>query len=293
MGTGSSRKSACNSLIWHIGRDIPFVPNKREGGLILGGVIAPIFFNTAEDSGALPIQTDVTGLKTGMIITVKPLEGRVEDEAGNSVCEFSLQPATILDEYRAGGRVPLIIGKQLTGRARAHLGQSSLEESEIFTNAPVPEKKPGQGYTLAQKMVGRACGTEGILPGTSCLPKMTTVGSQDTTGPMTAGEMTELACLKFNADVVMQSFCHTAAYPKPADIKTHATLPDFISDREGVALHPGDGVVHLLAEPPARSRYGRYRRRLAYTFSHGPLFSRRIRTGSFRRRTGRHAPGYA
>ena len=244
VGTGSSRKSACNSLIWHIGRDIPFVPNKREGGLILGAVIAPIFFNTAEDSGALPIQTDVTGLKTGMIITVKPLEGRVEDTEGNSVCDFSLQPATILNEYRAGGRVPLIIGKQLTEKARAYLGQSSLEESGIFTNAPIPEKKAGQGYTLAQKMVGRACGSEGVLPGTSCLPKMTTVGSQDTTGPMTAGEMTELACLKFNADLVMQSFCHTAAYPKPADIKTHATLPNFISDREGVSLHPGDGVIH-------------------------------------------------
>ncbi len=244
VGTGSSRKSACNSLIWHIGRDIPFVPNKREGGLILGGVIAPIFFNTAEDSGALPVQTDVTGLKTGMIISVKPLEGRIEDEKGELITDFSLQPATILDEYRAGGRVALIIGKQLTGKARAYMGQSSVEECGIFTNAPIPEKKAGQGYTLAQKMVGRACGTEGVLPGTSCLPKMTTVGSQDTTGPMTAGEMTELACLKFNADLVMQSFCHTAAYPKPADIKTHATLPDFISDRKGVALHPGDGVVH-------------------------------------------------
>ena len=244
VGTGSSRKSACNSLIWHIGNDIPFVPNKREGGLILGGVIAPIFFNTAEDSGALPVQADVTGLKTGMIISVKPLEGRVEDSDGNLITEFRLQPATILDEFRAGGRVPLIIGKQLTGKARVFLGLSNLEESGIFTNAPVPSAKPDQGYTLAQKIVGRACGTEGVLPGTSCLPKMTTVGSQDTTGPMTAGEMTELACLEFNADLVMQSFCHTAAYPKPADIITHGTLPGFISSRKGIALRPGDGVIH-------------------------------------------------
>ncbi|MBI9103197.1 MAG: bifunctional aconitate hydratase 2/2-methylisocitrate dehydratase [Spirochaetales bacterium] len=244
VGTGSSRKSACNSLIWHIGRDIPFIPNKREGGLILGGVIAPIFFNTAEDSGALPIQTDVTGLKTGMEIVIKPLEGKVVHPDGTLITPFELQPSTILDEYRAGGRVPLIIGKQLTGKARGYLGLSSLDESGLFIVAPIPEVKPGQGYTLAQKMVGKACGTAGVLPGTSCLPKMTTVGSQDTTGPMTAGEMTELACLKFNADLVMQSFCHTAAYPKPADIITHGTLPHFISSRKGVALRPGDGVIH-------------------------------------------------
>ena len=244
LGTGSSRKSACNSLIWHIGNDIPFVPNKREGGLIIGGVIAPIFFNTAEDSGAFPVQTDVSGLSTGMIISVKPFDGRIEAADGSLISEFTLQPATIIDEFRAGGRVPLIIGKQLTEKARSFMSLSPLEKTDIFIKSPVPEIKAGRGYTLAQKLVGRACGTDGILPGTSCLPKMTTVGSQDTTGPMTAGEMTELACLKFNADLVMQSFCHTAAYPKPADILTYGSLPQFISGRGGVSLRPGDGVIH-------------------------------------------------
>ena len=244
VGTGSSRKSACNSLLWHIGNDIPAVPNKRDGGLILGGVIAPIFFNTAEDSGALPIQTDVAGLQTGMVIRVQPMEGKILADDGSLITSFDIQPATILDEYRAGGRVPLIIGKQLTGKARAYLGLSSVEESGFFVNPAEPELKPGQGFTLAQKLVGRACGIEGVLPGTACLPRMSTVGSQDTTGPMTAGEMTELACLKFNADLVMQSFCHTAAYPKPADVITHSTLPGFISQRKGVSLRPGDGVIH-------------------------------------------------
>ncbi|MDD7986086.1 bifunctional aconitate hydratase 2/2-methylisocitrate dehydratase [Lentisphaera marina] len=244
VGTGSSRKSACNSLLWHIGDDIPFIPNKRRGGVIIGGIIAPIFFNTAEDSGALPIQTDVSALSTGQVITVKPLEGKILAEDGSVITSFEVKPNTILDEFRAGGRVPLIIGKQLTEKARGVLGLSSIEESGLFVNPDNPAPAAGQGYSLAQKMVGKACGVEGILPGTACLPKMTTVGSQDTTGPMTASEMTELACLKFNADLVMQSFCHTAAYPKPTDVNTHATLPDYISNRGGVSLAPGDGVIH-------------------------------------------------
>lgn len=244
VGTGSSRKSACNSLLWHIGEEIPYIPNKKRGGVILGGIIAPIFFNTAEDSGALPVQCDVSKLSTGQIITVKPQTGEILDESGAVITTFPVKPNTILDEFRAGGRVPLIIGKQLTDKARQALGLSSTEASGIFVNPDNPEPKVGQGYTLAQKMVGKACGVEGVLPGTACLPKMTTVGSQDTTGPMTASEMTELACLKFNADLVMQSFCHTAAYPKPSDVKTHATLPDYISNRGGVSLRPGDGVIH-------------------------------------------------
>ena len=245
VGTGSSRKSACNSLIWCIGEDIPYVPNKRRGGVIIGSTIAPIFFNTAEDSGALPIQgIDVTALTTGTVIEVRPLEGRILDEKGEELAKYDISPETILDEYRAGGRVPLIIGKMLTDQARASLGQNTANESGIFAKPHTTEASDNQGYTLAQKMVGKACGVEGILPGTSCLPKMTTVGSQDTTGPMTRDEMTELACLKFNADLVMQSFCHTAAYPKPSDVITHATLPTYIHDREGVALRPGDGIIH-------------------------------------------------
>lgn len=244
VGTGSSRKSACNSLLWHIGNDIPFVPNKRDGGVIIGSTIAPIFFNTAEDSGALPIEADVSKLTTGQTIVVHPEKGLITDENGSEITSFPVRPNTILDEFQAGGRVPLIIGKQLTEKARAALGLSSLEESKIFTNPVVPTPKTDQGYTLAQKMVGKACNVEGVLPGTTCLPKMTTVGSQDTTGPMTANEMTELACLKFNADLVMQSFCHTSAYPKPTDVITHATLPKYITDRGGVSLKVGDGVIH-------------------------------------------------
>lgn len=244
VGTGSSRKSACNSLIWHIGQDIPFVPNKRKGGVIIGGTIAPIFFNTAEDSGALPIQADVSKLETAMVIEVRPKEGKILDDKGNLITTYDIKPPTILDEFRAGGRVPLIIGKMLTDKARAATGKSSAEESGIFAKSIHVDPKPGQGFTLAQKMVGQACGVKGVLPGTACLPKMTTVGSQDTTGPMTASEMTELACLKFNADLVMQSFCHTAAYPKPSDIKTHATLPKYIRERGGVSLRPGDGIIH-------------------------------------------------
>lgn len=244
VGTGSSRKSAINSLLWHIGDDIPCIPNKRRGGIVIGSTIAPIFFNTAEDSGSLPIQTDVSKLTTGRVIKVYPTKGLITDVDGNEITTYPIKPDTILDEYRAGGRVPLIIGKQLTEKAREVLEMSALEESGIFVVPKNPELKEGQGYSLAQKMVGKACGVDGILPGTSCLPKMTTVGSQDTTGPMTAGEITELACLKFNADLVMQSFCHTAAYPKPSDVITHATLPDYIMDRKGVSLRPGDGVIH-------------------------------------------------
>jgi len=244
VGTGSSRKSACNSVIWHIGQDIPCVPNKRRGGIIIGSTIAPIFFNTAEDSGALPIQTDVSKLSTGMVIKVYPAQGLITDVDGNEITSYPVKPNTILDEYRAAGRVPLIIGKQLTEKARLALGMSPLAESGIFVVPDNPQPAAEQGYSLAQKLVGKACDVQGVLPGTSCLPKMTTVGSQDTTGPMTAGEITELACLKFNADLVMQSFCHTAAYPNPTDVITHATLPDYMMDRKGVALRPGDGVIH-------------------------------------------------
>ncbi|MDX2230620.1 MAG: bifunctional aconitate hydratase 2/2-methylisocitrate dehydratase [Leptolyngbyaceae cyanobacterium bins.349] len=240
VGTGSSRKSAINSVLWHIGDDIPFVPNKRSGGYILGGKIAPIFFNTAEDSGALPIECDVTQLNTGDVITIYPYKGEITNEAGVVISSFSLKPDTILDEVRAGGRIPLLIGRTLTDKTRSIMG---LSPSPIFVRPSVPADS-GKGFTLAQKMVGNACGLPGVRPGTYCEPVMTTVGSQDTTGPMTRDELTELACLGFGADLVMQSFCHTAAYPKPVDIKTHHELPDFINSRGGVSLRPGDGIIH-------------------------------------------------
>ena len=245
VGTGSSRKSAINSVLWHTGTDIPHVPNKRSGGVILGGKIAPIFFNTAEDSGALPIECDVTALNSGDVITIRPYAGTIERAAGEAgageiVARFELKPSTITDEVRAGGRIPLLIGRSLTDKLRAQLG---LAASELFIR-PVAPADTGKGFTLAQKMVGKACGLAGVRPGTSCEPLMTTVGSQDTTGPMTRDEMKELACLGFSADLVMQSFCHTAAYPKPVDLKTHAELPDFMSSRGGVALRPGDGIIH-------------------------------------------------
>jgi len=245
VGTGSSRKSAINSVLWHIGSDIPHVPNKRSGGVILGGKIAPIFFNTAEDSGALPIECDVSALVSGDVITIRPYAGTIERAAGQPgageiLARFQLKPSTIADEVRAGGRIPLLIGRSLTDKVRAQLG---LPASELFIR-PVAPADSGKGYTLAQKMVGKACGLAGVRPGSSCEPLMTTVGSQDTTGPMTRDEMKELACLGFSADLVMQSFCHTAAYPKPVDLKTHAELPDFISSRGGVALRPGDGIIH-------------------------------------------------
>ena len=242
VGTGSSRKSATNSVIWATGQDIPFVPNKRFGGVTLGGKIAPIFFNTQEDSGSLPIEVDVSKLEMGDVIEVLPYDGKVT-KAGATVAEFKLKSDVLLDEVRAGGRINLIIGRSLTGKAREFLG---LPASTLF-RLPQAPKDSGKGFTLAQKMVGRACGLPegtGIRPGTYCEPKMTTVGSQDTTGPMTRDELKDLACLGFSADMVMQSFCHTAAYPKPVDVKMHRELPAFISNRGGVALRPGDGVIH-------------------------------------------------
>ncbi|MDJ0880190.1 MAG: bifunctional aconitate hydratase 2/2-methylisocitrate dehydratase [Gammaproteobacteria bacterium] len=240
VGTGSSRKSATNSVLWHMGEDIPFVPNKRAGGVVLGGKIAPIFFNTVEDSGALPIECPVDLLNMGDVIIVKPYAGIIEDEAGQVISEFTLKTDVLLDEVKAGGRIPLIIGRSLTERARDSLG---LGASDTFRR-PVDPEDSGKGFTLAQKMVGKACGVKGIRPGTYCEPRMSTVGSQDTTGPMTRDELKELACLGFSSDLVMQSFCHTAAYPKPVDINTQHTLPDFIQTRGGVSLRPGDGVIH-------------------------------------------------
>lgn len=240
VGTGSSRKSAINSVQWYIGNDIPHIPNKRSGGVILGSKIAPIFFNTAEDSGALPIQCDVSKMQMGDVITIKPYAGQVLNEQGEIISTFELAPSTMPDEVRAGGRIPLIIGRGLTTNARKALG---LPPSDLFIQAVAP-KDTGKGFTLAQKMVGRACGVAGVRPGTYCEPKATTVGSQDTTGGMTRDELKELACLGFSADLVMQSFCHTAAYPKPVDIKLQHTLPEFMSSRGGVSLKPGDGVIH-------------------------------------------------
>jgi len=240
VGTGSSRKSAMNSVIWCIGDDIPFVPNKRTGGVILGNQIAPIFFNTGEDSGSLPIECDVSGMNTGDVLMIYPYQGEIKNEAGDVVTTFSLKPETLTDEVRAGGRIPLLIGRALTDKTRAAL---DLPASDVFKR-PQPPEGHGQGFTLAQKMVGKACGLPGVLPGTSCEPLMTSVGSQDTTGPMTRDEMKELACLGFSADLVLQTFCHTAAYPKPVDVETHKTLPDFFAKRGGVALNPGDGIIH-------------------------------------------------
>jgi aconitate hydratase 2/2-methylisocitrate dehydratase len=242
VGTGSSRKSATNSVIWATGEDIPFVPNKRFGGVTLGGKIAPIFFNTQEDSGALPIEVDVSKLEMGDVIDVYPYDGKIEKN-GAVIERFSLKSDVLLDEVRAGGRINLIIGRSLTANAREFLG---LPASTVF-RLPTAPAASTKGFTLAQKMVGRACGLpegQGIRPGTYCEPKMTTVGSQDTTGPMTRDELKDLACLGFSADMVMQSFCHTAAYPKPVDVKMHRELPAFISNRGGVALRPGDGVIH-------------------------------------------------
>ena len=241
VGTGSSRKSATNSVLWHMGDEIPCIPNKKEGGFCFGGKIAPIFFNTLEDSGAFPIELDVSDMEMGQEIILEPHNGRVLDANTNEVITtFELKTNVILDEVRANGRIPLIIGRQLTDKTREAL---DLEPTNIFTR-PDDADNSAKGYTLAQKMVGKACGVEGIRPGTYCEPRMTTVGSQDTTGPMTRDELKELACLGFSADLVMQSFCHTAAYPKPVDIETQHNLPDFIMNRGGVSLRPGDGIIH-------------------------------------------------
>ncbi|MBD9362615.1 bifunctional aconitate hydratase 2/2-methylisocitrate dehydratase [Methylomonas fluvii] len=241
VGTGSSRKSATNSVLWFMGDDIPFIPNKRGGGVCIGGKIAPIFFNTMEDSGALPIECDVTGMAMGDVIDIYPYQGVVKRHGTDEViCEFALKTEVIFDEVRAGGRIPLIIGRGLTDRARQFLG---LPASTVFRRLGVAHDS-GKGFTLAQKIVGRACGVAGVRPGSYCEPKMTTVGSQDTTGPMTRDELKDLACLGFSADLVMQSFCHTAAYPKPVDVQMQHTLPDFIMTRGGVSLRPGDGVIH-------------------------------------------------
>ncbi|VVB87360.1 Methanogen homoaconitase large subunit [uncultured archaeon] len=238
-GTGSSRKSAMNSVIWWMGEDIPGVPNKRRGGVILGSQIAPIFFNTARDSGAIPVRCDVSGLKSGMVITIDFVNQQILDENKREITGFRLEPETLPDEYRAGGRLQLIIGKELTRKAQEVLGK----RFDIFIE-PAPPRASSRGYTLAQKMVGKACGISGVRPGQSCLPKITTVGSQDTTGPMTADEITELVCLEFQAPLVMQSFCHTAAYPTPEDRKMHVDLSRFFKDRGGVVLKPGDGIIH-------------------------------------------------
>ncbi|HIG11376.1 MAG: bifunctional aconitate hydratase 2/2-methylisocitrate dehydratase [bacterium] len=243
VGTGSSRKSATNSVLWHMGDDIPHVPNKRSGGVCLGGKIAPIFFNTMEDSGALPIECDVSKMSMGDVIVVLPSEGRIENASGDVISTFEHKSNVILDEVRAGGRIPLIIGRGLTMRARASLGEGA---TDVFRVPSIPGNT-GKGFTLAQKMVGRAVGLaegSGVRPGTSCEPTMSSVGSQDTTGPMTRDELEELACLGFSADLVMQSFCHTAAYPKPVDVETHHSLPGFFETRGGVALRPGDGIIH-------------------------------------------------
>ena len=241
VGTGSSRKSAANSVLWHMGDDIPHIPNKRNGGICIGSQIAPIFFNTLEDAGALPIECDVSHMETGDIIDIYPYEGKITRHGNDEViATFDFKTDMLLDEVQAGGRIPMIIGRGLTERAREKLGMGPFEGFRR-PKAPIESDK---GFTLAQKMVGKACGVEGIRPGTYCEPRMTTVGSQDTTGPMTRDELKDLACLGFTADLVMQSFCHTAAYPKPVDIDTQHSLPDFIQTRGGVSLRPGDGIIH-------------------------------------------------
>ncbi|MGB3393885.1 MAG: bifunctional aconitate hydratase 2/2-methylisocitrate dehydratase [Stenotrophomonas sp.] len=242
VGTGSSRKSATNSVLWWTGDDIPYIPNKRAGGVCLGGKIAPIFYNTMEDAGALPIELDVSKMEHGDVVELRPYDGKALKN-GEVIAEFEVKSEVLFDEVRAGGRIPLIIGRGLTAKAREALG---LPVTDLF-RLPVQPADTGKGYSLAQKMVGRACGLpegQGMRPGAYCEPKMTSVGSQDTTGPMTRDELKDLACLGFSSDLVMQSFCHTAAYPKPVDVKTHHTLPEFISTRGGISLRPGDGVIH-------------------------------------------------
>ena len=240
VGTGSSRKSATNSVLWHMGEEIPFIPNKKTGGICIGSKIAPIFFNTMEDAGTLVFEANVDKLSTGNLISIYPHEGKIKDENNKIITSFELKSETFLDEVRAGGRIPLIIGRSLTDKSREFL---DLPPTDVFVRPGLGDESK-DGYTLAQKMVGKACGVEGVRPGVYCEPIMTTVGSQDTTGPMTRDELKELACLGFSSDLVMQSFCHTAAYPKPIDIETQHTLPEFIKTRGGVALKPGDGIIH-------------------------------------------------
>ena len=240
VGTGSSRKSATNSVLWHMGEEIPFIPNKKTGGICIGGKIAPIFFNTMEDAGTIVFEADVEKMNTGDLISIYPFEGEIKNEKNEVISKFEFKSETFLDEVRAGGRIPLIIGRSLTDKTREFL---NLNPSEVFVR-PGDKDNSQEGFTLAQKMVGKACGVKGIRPGTYCEPIMTTVGSQDTTGPMTRDELKELACLGFTSDLVMQSFCHTAAYPKPVDIETQHTLPEFIKTRGGIALKPGDGIIH-------------------------------------------------
>ncbi len=240
VGTGSSRKSATNSVLWHMGEEIPFIPNKKTGGICIGGKIAPIFFNTMEDAGTIVFEADVEKMNTGDLISIYPFEGKIKNEENEEISKFEFKSETFLDEVRAGGRIPLIIGRSLTDKTREFL---NLNPSEVFVR-PGDKDNSQEGFTLAQKMVGKACGVKGVRPGTYCEPIMTTVGSQDTTGPMTRDELKELACLGFTSDLVMQSFCHTAAYPKPVDIETQHTLPEFIKTRGGIALKPGDGIIH-------------------------------------------------
>jgi aconitate hydratase 2/2-methylisocitrate dehydratase len=241
VGTGSSRKSAGNSLIWHIGEDIPFVPNKRKGGFVIGGKIAPIFYNTMEDSGAFPVEADVKKIKNGDHLILRPYDGKILNGTTlEVVCEFEIKNKVIFDSYRAGGRIPLIIGKTLTEKARDFLGKA---KADFFQTPPMPEKTE-KGFTLAQKIIGKACSKEGVRPGEYCEPYTATVGSQDTTGPMTKDELMELSCMKFSAGLVMQSFCHTAAYPRLSDIEMHSSLAEFIIERKGIALKPGDGIIH-------------------------------------------------
>jgi len=287
VGTGSSRKSATNSVLWWTGEDIPYIPNKRFGGVCLGSKIAPIFYNTMEDAGALPIELDVAQMDHGDVVELRPYDGKALKD-GQVIAEFQVKSDVLFDEVRAGGRIPLIIGRGLTARAREALG---LPATDLFRQPQQPEDS-GKGYSLAQKMVGRACGLpegQGVRPGAYCEPRMTSVGSQDTTGPMTRDELKDLACLGFSADLVMQSFCHTAAYPKPVDVKTHHTLPDFIATRGGVSLRPGDGVIH--------SWLNRMLLPDTVGFTHplpgGDFLPRWFRLGGLCRRHRGHAAGYA
>ncbi len=287
-GTGSSRKSATNSVMWATGNDIPIIPNKRSGAVVLGSIIAPIFLDTFRDAGGLPIQVDVSRLESGDAIRILPREGKLLKN-GQPVASFTLRSASIPDEFRAGGRTNLIIGRALTQRAREHLG---LGESPLFAK-PAAAAAGGKGFSLAQKMVGRACGVAGVRPGTSCEPRMTTVGSQDTTGPMTADELKELACLSFSADLVLQSFCHTAAYPKDVDARMHRWLPEFIVERNGVALRPGDGIIHSwlnrVGMPDTVGTGGDSHTR----FPHRHQLPRRLGLGGLRGRDRVHAARHA